>query len=229
MGIIFSVLFQAISGSSQTQTGAEAEASSCSSQTSKPLSQYYSQSQLEAFAKTEELKQQTQTQELESEHEHELELELEKNVNTKERKSQEPKLNKEINLQLNSSSANSSNLNTITITKRKSKPELLIHKPVKNINIPENSTDSIDTVIHEFIWKYGGKSVQLAGTFTDWQPSIFMVPLDPQCEYWKALVELDPKVAWEFKFVVDGIWRCSLDLPTITDPHNNTNNIIYPE
>lgn len=224
MGIIFSVLLQAISGSSQTQ--AEAEASSCSSQTSKPLSQYYSQSQLEAFEKTEELKQ-TQTQEQnkfqELEKERKRELELEKNM-MKERQSQGPEI--QANPQLTSSSENSSNLNIIT--KRKSKPELLIHKPIKN-NIPENSIDSSDTVIHEFIWKYGGKSVQLAGTFTDWQPSIFMVPLDPQCEYWKALVELDPKVSWEFKFVVDGIWRCSLDLPTITDPHNNTNNIIYPE
>lgn len=42
-------------------------------------------------------------------------------------------------------------------------------------------------------------------------------------------MELDPRETWEFKFVVDGVWRCGLDLPTVVDPQGNTNNIIYPE
>lgn len=109
------------------------------------------------------------------------------------------------------------------LPKRKSKPELLIHRPT----IP--STNSTSTAIHEFIWKYGGKEVLLAGTFTTWHPSIQMVPCDHENEYWRALVELDPSREWEFKFVVDGVWRCSLDLPTRTDTQGNTNNIIYPE
>lgn len=108
-----------------------------------------------------------------------------------------------------------------TISKRKSKPELLIHRP-------EESSDS-DSIVHEFIWKYGGKEVFLAGTFTNWSPSIQMVPSDPNREYWRALVELDPKKSWEFKFIVDGVWRCSLDLSTKTDSNGNTNNIIHPE
>lgn len=83
--------------------------------------------------------------------------------------------------------------------------------------------------IHEFIWKYGGKEVLLAGNFTDWKPSIKMVPCDRDKEYWRGLVELDSGLEWQFKFVVDGVWRCSLDLPTTTDPQGNTNNIIYPE
>ena len=89
---------------------------------------------------------------------------------------------------------------------------------------------SINCQIHEFIWKYGAKdSVHLAGTFTNWIPSIPMVPVDHNREYWRALVQLDPKQEWQFKFVVDGVWRCGLDLPTVTDPQGNTNNIIRPE
>lgn len=106
-----------------------------------------------------------------------------------------------------------------SLSKRKSKPELLIHRPTLD---PE-------PLVHEFIWKYGGKEVLLAGSFTNWSPSIQMVPVDLSREYWRALVELDPKKSWEFKFVVDGIWRCSLDHQTTTDSNGNTNNIIYPE
>ena len=117
--------------------------------------------------------------------------------------------------------ASSTNTTLSSISKRKSKPELLIHRP-------EKSSDS-NSIVHEFIWKYGGKEVLLAGTFTNWSPSIQMVPSDPNREYWRALVELDPKKSWEFKFIVDGVWRCSLDLPTTTDSNQNTNNIIHPE
>lgn len=110
-----------------------------------------------------------------------------------------------------------------TITKRKSKPELLVHRPV-DYSVPPNP--SANLVIHEFLWKYGGKEILLAGSFTGWKPSIVMVP---GSDYWRALVELDAAKVWEFKFVVDGVWRCALDLPTVTDSQGNTNNIIYPE
>ena len=143
------------------------------------------------------------------------------------------------------------------LVKRKSKPELLIHRPKLiekqqdekgeeggvgvvvgegegkgKIILTSNSPHThkkLNTIVHEFIWKYGGKEIYLAGSFTDWIPSIPMVPCDPCREYWKALVELDPSQPWEFKFIVDGIWRCGLDLPTVVDPQGNTNNIIRPE
>ena len=111
------------------------------------------------------------------------------------------------------------------LAKRKSKPELVIHSPV-----PAVQDDSASFQVHEFIWKYGAKdSVRLAGSFTNWQASIPMVPIDHGREYWRALVQLDPTREWQFKFVVDGVWRCGLDLPTVSDPQGNTNNIIRPE
>ena len=112
-----------------------------------------------------------------------------------------------------------------SLAKRKSKPELMIHSPFHG-----DDADVDCYQVHEFIWKYGAKeSVHLAGSFTNWMPSISMVPLDHNREYWRALVKLDPKREWQFKFVVDGVWRCGLDLPTLTDPQGNTNNIIRPE
>lgn len=116
--------------------------------------------------------------------------------------------------------------NPKSLAKRKSKPELVIHSPLPACPDASPSTSQI----HEFIWKYGAKeSVNIAGSFTNWLPSIPMVPVDHNREYWRALVQLDPAREWQFKFVVDGVWRCALDLPTITDPQGNTNNIIRPE
>lgn len=108
----------------------------------------------------------------------------------------------------------------VAVARKKSRPELILHRPI--------DTDR-PVQVHEFIWKYGGRQVRLAGSFTAWAPSIEMVPTGPALDYWRALVELDPTQAWQFKFVVDGIWRCSLDLPTCTDSAGNTNNIIHPD
>ena len=108
------------------------------------------------------------------------------------------------------------------LTKRKSKPELRVYCPL---------TESCTQLeVHEFIWKYGGKQVFLAGNFNNWNPAeIELVPADASCEYHHVKVELDPTRTWEFKFIVDGVWRCNLDIPTMTDIHGNTNNVIYPE
>lgn len=108
------------------------------------------------------------------------------------------------------------------LSKRRSKPELRVYSPLAG-------TDA-KLSVHEFIWKYGGKQVFLAGNFNNWNPSeIEMAPVDPSHEYHRTLVELDPTLSWEFKFIVDGVWRCSLDIATATDMYGNTNNIIYPE
>lgn len=97
--------------------------------------------------------------------------------------------------------------------------------PLKKSN--DNSLARVPKeILHEFIWKYGGKEVFLAGSFNNWEPIIQMKACDHR--YHKALVRLDPAKEWQFKFIVDGVWRCSLDFPTITDSNGNTNNIIRP-
>lgn len=137
-------------------------------------------------------------------------------------------------LEPNIHNSQNGNKTTFPIVKRKSRPELLVYSPTSSSDSKHEYNDGKaeddDFAIHEFVWKYNAKdSVYLAGTFTDWIPSIPMQPADQSKEYWRVLVKLDPKVQWEFKFVVDGIWRCSLDLPTRTDSSGITNNIIYPD
>lgn len=83
------------------------------------------------------------------------------------------------------------------------------------------------TTLHEFIWKYGGNRISLTGTFDEWRQTIIM-NRDPTGLF-RATINLDPHKKWIFKFVVDGIWRCSLDFPTETDEHGNVNNVIYPD
>ena len=80
---------------------------------------------------------------------------------------------------------------------------------------------------HEFVWKYGGTKVILTGNFDDWSQSILMMR-DHANGIFRATVDLDSKQTWIFKFVVDGVWRCSLDFCTI-EQDGNVNNVIYPE
>jgi hypothetical protein len=110
----------------------------------------------------------------------------------------------------------------LPIAKRKSRQELRVYCPL---------ADNYSCLqVHEFVWKYGGKQVFLAGTFNDWNPSeIELIPADSSLEYHHVQVELDPTRTWEFKFIVDGVWRCNLDIESVTDMNGNTNNVIYPE
>lgn len=81
---------------------------------------------------------------------------------------------------------------------------------------------------HEFVWRHGGKSVYITGTFDGWSGKEHQMSMTPDGVY-KECIPLDPNKQWQFKFVVDGVWRCSLDYPTIKDRTGNTNNVLYPE
>ena len=50
-----------------------------------------------------------------------------------------------------------------------------------------------------------------------------------EASIYRATIPLDPDETHEFKFVVDGVWRCSLDFATVTDPQGNVNNVIRPD
>lgn len=81
---------------------------------------------------------------------------------------------------------------------------------------------------HEFVWKYGGSRVVLTGNFDNWTESIVMTK-DHANGVFKANLNLDAHETWYFKFIVDGVWRCSLDFCTETDASGNVNNVLYPE
>lgn len=75
----------------------------------------------------------------------------------------------------------------------------------------------------EFTWNHGGSTVVLTGTFDGWSQSIQMAK---DLDIWRKTILLDPKQTYEFKYVVDGVWRCSMDWDTNKDTSGNINNII---
>lgn len=79
----------------------------------------------------------------------------------------------------------------------------------------------------EFLWKHGGSHVIITGSFDNWSQSITMAK-DSANDLWRKTLLLDPSSPHEFKFVVDGVWRCSLDWDTNTDSQGHVNNIIRP-
>ncbi|TPX31576.1 acyl-homoserine-lactone synthase [Synchytrium microbalum] len=56
--------------------------------------------------------------------------------------------------------------------------------------------------------------------------SIQMMPkVEAPGEYAITLF-LDRRISYEFKFIVDGIWRCSTEFPTVSDNQGNVNNVL---
>lgn len=118
-----------------------------------------------------------------------------------------------------------------SILPRKSHSDHDIMKSVYDASISSNISivPSSDTelVLHEFQWRHGGSLVILTGTFDQWQGTVYM-ERDHDSGYFYSTLPLDPKKKWIFKFIVDGVWRCSLDFSTETDIQGNVNNVIYP-
>jgi hypothetical protein len=90
---------------------------------------------------------------------------------------------------------------------------------------PGSNKESID---HEFIWNYGGNEIFIYGNWDDWKSGI---PLKPRMSGvgHSVKIKLDPGKIWVFKYVVDGEWRCALELPLSKDDHGNVNNVLYPD
>lgn len=108
------------------------------------------------------------------------------------------------------------------MAKRLSTTSLLYDSDVKVATV-----DSLpECMRHDFIWKYGGTKITLTGSFDNWTKSMPM-QWDEKLEVFRASVYLNPYTTWTFKFVVDGVWRCSLDFPTATDEDGNVNNVFY--
>ena len=98
---------------------------------------------------------------------------------------------------------------------------------VGNPNAHANNSKITSSTPHDFVWKNGGGKVCLTGSFDNWSQSILMAR--DQNGVFRATVNLNPKQKWVFKFVVDNVWRCSLDFASEIDENGNVNNVIYPE
>ena len=57
-------------------------------------------------------------------------------------------------------------------------------------------------------WAHPGKQVYITGTFDNWSLSVPMRRATIDGEEFEATVPVDRSARVEFKFVVDGVWRC---------------------
>ena len=75
-----------------------------------------------------------------------------------------------------------------------------------------------------FQWKEGGNNILITGSFCGWSHRFAMLKNEKN-NYYELKLFL-PKGEYQFKFIVDNIWRCSNFYSTVTDQNNNTNNIL---
>ena len=75
-----------------------------------------------------------------------------------------------------------------------------------------------------FIWNEGGNNVKVTGSFSEWKIQFSMFK-DPDTQSFKFELPLDNGV-YQFKFIVDNVWKCSKDYPTAQDGSGNINNIL---
>ena len=88
----------------------------------------------------------------------------------------------------------------------------------------DKSNASTTEIIYTFIWDEGGTNVKVTGSFVNWATS-FDMTYYPDEKLFKYKITLS-KDKHSFKFIVDGIWKCSQKYQMVKDNSNNTNNFI---
>ena len=76
----------------------------------------------------------------------------------------------------------------------------------------------------KFIWNEGGNDVKITGSFTDWKIKFTMIK-DPDTQDFIFELPLDNGI-YQYKFIVDNVWKCSKNYPTVPDGSGNVNNIL---
>lgn len=79
------------------------------------------------------------------------------------------------------------------------------------------------TVPVMFRWTHGGQRVAITGTFNNWATA--GIPMVRSGEEFYQVVEV-PKCVHQYKFLVDGEWKFSLDQPVLQDVAGNVNNVV---
>ena len=75
-----------------------------------------------------------------------------------------------------------------------------------------------------FVWNEGGNEVKITGSFSDWKIQ-FPMTKDPDTQSFKFELPLDNGI-YQYKFIVDNVWKCSKNYPTVPDGSGNVNNIL---
>ncbi len=85
---------------------------------------------------------------------------------------------------------------------------------------PEDPFDSVPVM---FKWTHGGQRVFLTGTFNHWAKE--GIPMVRSGQEFYQIIQV-PKGVHEYKFLVDGEWKFSLDQPVLQDTSGNVNNVV---
>ncbi len=85
-------------------------------------------------------------------------------------------------------------------------------------NIPKNKN------MYMFTWEEGGNNVKLIGSFSNWKEQ-YEMEKDEKDKIYKFSLPLNNEI-YQYKFIVDGVWKCSKNQNTIDDGKGNINNIL---
>lgn len=91
----------------------------------------------------------------------------------------------------------------------------------------ETNTESNSTInksIYTFIWDEGGNNVKLIGSFSNWKEE-YKMEKDEKSQIYKFSLQLNND-KYQYKYIVDGIWKYSKKQKTIDDGRGNINNIL---
>ena len=95
---------------------------------------------------------------------------------------------------------------------------------LSNCSSEIDSLNNDEEIPYTFIWNEGGKNVKVTGSFVNW--SIYYdMEYSKEEKLFKYSVKLS-KGKHSYKFIVDGIWKCSQNQPKLTDNSNNINNFL---
>lgn len=97
-----------------------------------------------------------------------------------------------------------------------------IHLPVVE-RAESPPLDDAQSVPVMFKWTHGGHRVSLTGTFNNWASA--GIPMVRSEQEFYQVVQV-PKGVHEYKFLVDGEWKFSLEQPVLQDVSGNVNNVV---
>ncbi|XP_050274122.1 sucrose nonfermenting 4-like protein isoform X5 [Quercus robur] len=100
-------------------------------------------------------------------------------------------------------------------------------------SVPDRGHDSSGISVpvlipYTFLWRNGGRSVALCGTFTRWSGSIPMSPVEGRDDVFQVVCNLTPG-NHQYKFCVDGVWRHDESQPFIPGEYGLVNTILIRE
>ena len=98
------------------------------------------------------------------------------------------------------------------------------NKSTDDTNTNTNSNSAKNNHNYIFTWDEGGNSVKLIGSFSNWT-KYYDMEKDEKDQIFKFSLPLE-NGKYQYKFIVDGVWKCSKKQNTEDDGKGNINNIL---